>query len=210
MCSSDLYLQKAAETLADIVSAPEREVFGRTVAANAGVSYAVVELEVKRIRAARAKARKTKQTREEARPMQAVQPSDRTLRYENESSAVAEEGVIRCLAADAGTFAAVQETALTETEFTSPLLGRVFTILTRRFEAGESLSEAALAAQLEPAESAHVTYLLSQPISTEDIDRAIRDYIDRMREEAALNSAKSSGDIAAALLAMQKSKQRKG
>ena len=204
------YLQKAAETLADIVSAPEREVFGRTVAANAGISYEAVDLEVKRIRAARAKARKTKQTREEARPMKAIQPSDRVLRYENESSAVAEEGVIRCLAADAGTFVAAQETALTEGEFTSPLLGRVFTMLARRYAAGEGLSEASLAAQLEPAEAAHITYLLSQPVSVEDVDRAIRDYIARMREEAALNSAKQSGDVTAALLAMQKSKQRKG
>jgi DNA primase len=203
------YLQKAAETLADIASAPEREVFGRTVAANAGVSYEAVESEVKRIRAARAKKDKSKQTREETRPKQAVQPTDRNLRYGNENSAVAEEGVIRCLAADEATFAVAREARLTAEEFSSPLLGKVYALLAERDESGGRLSEAALAAQLEPAEASHITYLLSQPVSAADADRAIRDYINKIREEAAINAAKQSGDTAAALLAMQKSKQKK-
>ena len=204
------YLKKAAETLADIVSAPEREVFGRTVAAKAGVSYEAVETEVRRIRSARSKRNKKQQERDIARPKLAIQPSDRNLRYENEVSAVAEEGVIRCLAADPATLRAVRETELLAAEFTSLLLGRVFEMLCERAEAGAQLSEATLAAQLEPSEAAHITYLLSQPVSTADSNRAIRDYIEKIRGEAALREALQSGDKNAALLAMLNKKQRKG
>ena len=204
------YLKKAAETLADIVSAPEREVFGRSVAEKAGVSYETIELEVKRIRSARAKKDKTAKQRADERPREAVQPTDRSRRYENPASAVAEEGVIRCLAADPGTFAVVRTMELREEEFTAPQLGRVFTLFAQRYSEGEMLSAAVLMAQLEPSEASDIMKLLEQPVSTADGNKAIRDCIDRIREEAALAKARASGDMEAALLILQKIKQRKG
>ncbi|MDR0839664.1 MAG: toprim domain-containing protein, partial [Oscillospiraceae bacterium] len=199
------YLARAAEALADITSAPEREVFGRTVAKNAGVSYDAVENEVKRIRSGRAKKEKSKLTRAEERPKQAVQPADRSLRYENEYSAVAEEGVIRCMMGDPETIGAAREAELTPEEFTSPMLGKIYATLLERDALGERVTESALLAMLPPIEAAHVTRVLSQPLSTPDSLRAARDYINRIREEKLLRK----GADEETLLAVAE-KKRKG
>jgi DNA primase len=199
------YLSRAAEALADIASAPEREVFGRTVAKSAGVSYEAVETEVKKLRAVRARKEKAKLRRAEERPDATVQPDDRSLRYENEYSAVAEEGVLRCLFSDPETFQAARDADLKPEEFTSSFLARVYAKLLERDRGGERAPPAVILAELAPAESAHLTKLLRRPASKQEGVREMRDYIERIREEA----LKRGDDITAALLAVQKIKRRK-
>jgi DNA primase len=199
------YLSRAAEALADIASAPEREVFGRTVAKSAGVSYEAVETEVKKLRIARAKKERAKQRRVEERPDATVQPEERALRYENEYSAVAEEGVLRCLFSDPETFRTAREADLKPEEFTSPFLAKVYARLLERDLGVERAPPPAILAELEPAEAAHLTKLLRRPASKQEGVREMSDYIDRIREEG----LKRGDDITAALLAVQKIKRRK-
>ncbi|MDR2421569.1 MAG: DNA primase [Oscillospiraceae bacterium] len=199
------YLTRAVEALADVPSAAEREVFGRTAAKSAGVSYEAVENEVRKQRRALAKKEKSKLRRAEERPDATVQPDDRALRYENEYSAVAEEGVVRCLFSDPETFKAVREADLKPEEFTSEFLGRVYARLLERDGADERAPPSAILAALEPSEASHLTKLLRRPSSKREGVREMRDYIERIREER----LKSEGDITAALIAVQKIKQRK-
>ncbi|MDR0446083.1 MAG: DNA primase [Oscillospiraceae bacterium] len=199
------YLMRAAQALSEVPSAPEREVFGRSVAERAGVSYDAIESEVRKLRAARARKEKTVQRREEERPKKAVQPEDRALRYENEYSAVAEEGVIRCLFSDPETFATVREAGLECGEFTSPFLGRIYQRLLERDAQGERAPPTAILSELGSGEAAHLTKLLRQPETKGDATRAVGDYIERIREE----KLKSGGDITETILAIQRIKQRK-
>ncbi|MDR1328721.1 MAG: DNA primase [Oscillospiraceae bacterium] len=199
------YLTRATQALAEVPSAPEREVFGRTVAKNAGVSYEAIETEVRKIRRSLAKKEKAQLRREEERPKAAMQPADKALRYSNEYSAVAEEGVIRCLFADPETFDAAREAGLRQEEFTSPFLGKIYGRLMERDAEGERAPPPIVLAELETGEAAHLTKLLRQPSSKQEGVRALRDYIERIREE----KLKSGSDITQALLAVQKIKQRK-
>ena len=200
------YLTRAIETLATIDSAPEREVFGRTVAKNTGVSYDAVEIEVKKHRSIKAKKDKTQQKRDEQRLTSAVQPTDRALRYSNEYSAVAEEGLLRCILRDPEVFGTVRKLELKREEFTSELLGNAFELLRFADEQGENLSQAALLASFSPNEASHLTRVLMQPAGTVDSNKAVSDYINKIREE----KLKGGEDIAAALLAVRERKQRKG
>jgi DNA primase len=200
------YLSRAVEALADISSAPEREVFGRTAAKNAGVSYEVVENEVKKLRIARSKKEKANLRRREERPNATVQPSDWSLRYENEYSAVAEEGVVRCLFSDPETFQTAHDANLKPEEFTSPFLAGIYARLLERDRGGERAPPPVILAELEPAEAAHLTKLLRRPSSKQEGVREMHDYIERIREEG----LKRGNDITAALLAVQQIKLRKG
>lgn len=200
------YLTRAIEALSDISSAPEREVFGRTVAKNAGVSYDAIEVEIRKKRAARAKKNKTQQRRDSERLTSAVQPSDRALRYENEYSAVAEEGLLRSLIYDPELFDTVRKLDFTREEFTSPLLGTAFEMLLDADERGESVTQATLLATFSPSEASHLTKVLLLPARTPESGRAVSDYINKIREE----KLKRSGDINAALLAIRERKQGKG
>ncbi|NLB29977.1 MAG: toprim domain-containing protein, partial [Clostridiales bacterium] len=200
------YLTRAIEALADVDSAPEREVFGRTAAKNAGVSYDAVETEIKKVRAARAKKSKIQRQRNDQRLTSAVQPSDRALRYENEYSAVAEEGVLRSLVSDPETFNTVRKLGLEKEEFTSPLLGAAFEMLRLADERGERVEQATLLSSFSPPEASHLTKVFLLPANTPESERAVSDYINKIREE----KLKRGEDIAAALLAVRERKIGKG
>ncbi len=200
------YLTRAIEALADVDSAPEREVFGRTAAKNAGVSYDAVEAEIKKVRTARAKKSKIQRQRNDQRLTSAVQPSDRALRYENEYSAVAEEGVLRSLVSDPETFNTVRKLGLEKEEFTSPLLGAAFEMLRLADERGERVEQATLLSSFSPPEASHLTKVFLLPANTPESERAVSDYINKIREE----KLKRGEDIAAALLAVRERKIGKG
>ena len=200
------YLTHAIEALAAIDSAPEREVFGRTVAKNAGVSYDAVELEIKKVRAAKTKKNRTKQRREEQRLTSAVQPADRALRYDNEYSAVAEEGVLKSVISDPEAFNTVRKLGLKREEFTSPLLGAAFEILLLADERGERIEQATLLASFSPSEASHLTKVLLLPANAPESGKAVNDYINRIRE-----TRQSQGeDILDTLREVRERKQRKG
>ena len=200
------YLSSAIETLAAIDSAPEREVFGRTVANNAGVSFEAVETEIKKRRAVKAKKTRTQQKRDEQRLTSVVQPTDRALRYSNEYSAVAEEGLLRSVLSDPEAMKTAKKLELKRGEFTSELLGRAFELLLQANENGESMEHATLLASFPPNEASHLTRVLLQPAGLPDSGKAVSDYINKIREE----KLKSGEDINAALLAVRERKQRKG
>jgi DNA primase len=65
-------------------------------------------------------ARKRRNTKEVRRPERKAQPKERSLKYENVRSAMAEEGVIRLLLTDASL---IEACGLKEEEFSRPFLG---------------------------------------------------------------------------------------
>lgn len=76
------------------------------------------------------------------------------MRYDNIRSARAEEGVLRLILLDSSL---LEETeGLTGSEFSSPLLGRIFDLLRSRAAEGLSTQLPALAGALEPEEMAHL------------------------------------------------------
>ncbi len=81
------------------------------------------------------------------------------MRYDNIRSARAEEGVLRLILLDSSL---LEETeGLTGSEFSSPLLGRIFDLLRSRAAEGLSTQLPALAGALEPEEMAHLAWVAS-------------------------------------------------
>nr|WP_325212737.1 DNA primase [uncultured Oscillibacter sp.] len=199
------YSEEISALLATLPGAVEREIYAARAAETARITPDAMKLEVQRARK-RKIARETKaELRKELNPAAQSQPRERSLRYENVRSARAEEGVLRLLLLDDGLFPA--EAPLGEADFSSPLLGRVFTLLWRAKEEGRTAALPALAAELTSEEMNHVTAVCQRPESVRNGRQALADYIRVIQAEA----AKRSGEAADPLLAAaEKHKDKKG
>ena len=195
------YAGEIAETLCKLNDPVEREVYTTRAAETASLPAEAMRMEVQRAaKRVQAKARKA-QERQEMNPISALQPADRSIRYQNVRSALAEEGVIRLLMQDESLFP--PEMPVQPEEFSSPLLGRIYGELwPRRGHA----SMAALAAVLTPEEMTHLTALLQKPESAANAPQALADYIRIIREE----HTKRTGGTDSLAAAMETYKDKKG
>ena len=195
------YAGEIAETLCKLNDPVEREVYTTRAAEEASLPAEAMRMEVQRAaKRVQAKARKA-QERQEMNPVSALQPADRSIRYQNVRSALAEEGVIRLLMQDESLFP--PEMPVQPEEFSSPLLGRIYGELWQR--RGHA-SMAALAAVLTPEEMNHLTALLQKPESAANAPQALADYIRIIREE----HTKRTGGTDPLAAAMETYKDKKG
>ena len=197
------YLREAAGVVAALPSPVEREVYAMRLSEQTGVAKSVVLEEVRRLRRRQAKGAETRRDREAVRSLrETVQPRDRALRYENERSAIAEEGVVRLMYLDPSLFGGAERSIEPE-EFSSPLLGRFYGVLRDKAAAGGSLSMASLSGSFTPEEIDHLTGILLKPEVLANGRQALADYIAVIREERQLQNA--ADDLLA--FAAQKRKQ---
>ena len=195
------YAGEIAETLCKLNDPVEREVYTTRAAEAASLPVEAMRMEVQRAaKRVQAKARKA-QERQEMNPVSALQPADRSIRYQNVRSALAEEGVIRLLMQDESLFP--PEMPVQPEEFSSPLLGRIYGELWQR--RGHA-SMAALAAVLTSEEMNHLTALLQKPESAANAPQALADYIRIIREE----HTKRTGGTDPLAAAMETYKDKKG
>ena len=172
------YAGEIAEALCKLDDPVEREVYTTRAAEAASLPVDAMRMEVSRAaKRQRAKARK-QQERRELNPAASLQPAERSIRYQNLRSAMAEEGVIRLLSQDESLFP--DEMPVRTEEFSSPLLGRIYGELWQR---RGHVSMAAMAAVLTAEEMNHLTSLLQKPESTANAPQALADYIRIIKEE---------------------------
>ena len=198
------FLQQAAQLIAGLSSAVEREIYGGHAAQAAGVTPEAMAQEVARARKQRLRKAEKQQRRKDLAPASQLQPKTRELRYANIRSALAEEGLLRLLVLDPGLVGRME--GITGEEFSSPLLGRAFDSLCRRGEEGLSTNLAALAEEFTPEEMNHLAQVVSKPEDTARAEQSIQDYISVIRREGMLRR-EPEGD--ALLLAVQKRLQEK-
>jgi DNA primase len=155
--------------------------YGPPPAAAAEFSADAMAQEVERARKRRHWKAKKQEERRELTPAVQQQPRDRNLKYTNLRSAMAEEGVLRLMLLDPTLFR--QTEGLSPEDFSSPLLGKVFTLLRQRWREGKELQAASLASVLEPEEMSHLAALLQKPESLANGEQALRDYIRTIQME---------------------------
>ena len=199
------YAGEMAEELCKLENAVERDVYTNRAAQTAGLSPEAMRMEVQRAFKRRINRDRRVQERQELNLSRTLQPTERAIRYDDLRSAMAEEGVIRLLMQDDGLFPA--EPPLREEEFSSPLLGRIYSELWR-CRGGSSM--AALSAALTPEEMSHLTTLLQKPESAANAPQALTDYIRIIREEYAKRSGRSAMDALAAARDTYKDKKGYG
>ena len=91
-------------------------------------------------------------------------------------------------------------------EFSSPLLGKVFSLLRQRHEKGLSAQLTTLAGELTTDEMSHMVEVLSQPESLANAEAAMSDYIKTIKAEARQREDPNSGE---ALLELRRRQREK-
>ena len=174
------FLKEASDLVARLPGSVERQVYAMRVASMSGVSADAVTKEVERRRKKLVTQARGSEERQQSRPERQLQPEDKALRYEDPSSAAAEEGIIRLLYLDP---ALAKSAALpAPEEFSSPALGHIYSVLRDKIERGETPSTATLGGALTGQEMSLLVSLLQKPELLSRGDRALADYIKRIRE----------------------------
>ncbi len=167
------YLLAAAEVVATLPSPVEREIYAGRCAEAARVSKDAVLQEVERLRKkGRWQARKQEERRSLV-PTRQLQPKDRGLRYTNVRSARAEEGILRIVLLDGEFFRELDD--LPPDCFSSPLLGRAYSLLRERWRAGRSVTLAALEGQFTPEEMDQLSAAVQEPQPRNTAGAALED-----------------------------------
>ena len=199
------YCEEVSDLLAGLSNPVEQEIYTTRAAETAKITPEAMKLEVQRAFKRRLSREKRAELRRDLNPAAQLQPKERSFRYDNLRSARAEEGILRLLTMDESLFG--QEPPLRPEQFSSPLLGKVFSLLWQAREAGRQPSVAALAGVLSQEEMNHITAICQQPESPQNARQALADYIRIVQTEAEKRAGRDTDPL---LAATEKYKNKKG
>ena len=200
------YAAEISQVLSTLDNAVEREIYTVRAAETAGFTPEAMRNEVNRTFRKNKRRAQREQTRRELNPVSALQPQGRDLRYSNLRSALAEEGILRLMMRDDDLFDGVP--LLQPEDFSSPVLGKIYSLLLDDRKMGRSHSMATLANDLTQEEMSHFTAILQKPESVSGAKQALEDYMRIVREESARRSDEDGLDPL--LAAKEKYKFKKG
>ena len=199
------YVQESAELICTLDSSVKREVYGGRVAEAAGISPDAMKLEIGKAFKRRIDREKKKQEKIDLEPMKAHQPKDRSIRYDNMKSALAEEGIIA---------QALREPALLNLcsgllpeQFSVPLLGRVYGQMQKRHQQGMEVSFGVLA-DLTAEESAHLAGICQKQTGVVN-ETAFRDCVKTVLSENSSRGVHTDDDLLALRNKLKESKGTK-
>ncbi len=132
------YVQEAAELICTLDSSVKREVYGTRVAESAGITADAMKMEVDKAYKRRSAREKKRQEQIDLAPVKALQPKERSIRYDNMKSALAEETVIAQALREPALLDACR--ALEGNQFSVNLFGRVYDQLQSRHSQGLGVS----------------------------------------------------------------------
>ena len=199
------YCEEVSDLLAGLSNPVEQEIYTTRAAETAKITPEAMKLEVQRAFKRRLSREKRAELRRDLNPAAQLQPKERSFRYDNLRSARAEEGILRLLTMDESLFG--QEPPLRPEQFSSPLLGKVFSLLWQAREVGRQPSVAALAGALSQEEMNHITAICQQPESPQNARQALADYIRIVQTEAEKRAGRDTDPL---LAATEKYKHKKG
>ena len=200
------YSAEISALIASVANAVEREVYAGRAAEKCGISRDAMLLEVKRAYSKKKGAERQAMKKESLNVAALYQPRERSIRYDDMRSALAEEGVLRLLFLDISLMNNC--TLLKPEEFSAPLLGKIYFLLCQSWQEGRTLSPAALQEHLSVEEMSHITTFLQKPESLAEANRSLPDYINIIHQSALRRNGVQDADPLAA--AMDKSKDKKG
>ena len=200
------FLKEATELVAKLPSAVERQVYAMRVASQAGIASDVVAAEVERRRKRLLSRARKEDERQQSRPARQAQPAEKELRYTDAASAAAEEGLIRLLYLEPSLGKSPRLPAAED--FSSPALGHIYTEIRRRIERGETVSTSALSEALSLQEMSLLVELLQKPEVLSQGEKALADYIEKIRQQK--NLAAGSTDLRALADSLRDRKGYKG
>ena len=180
------FVKEAAALVATLPGSVERQVYSMRIAELAKIPDTVVTDEVAKYRKKAVRAARSSEEKESSHPEKQLQPKEREFEYTDTVSASAEEGVIRLLFLDPGLFRGRE---LPDAElFSSPVLKKIYSVLCGKFERSEPISMASIGEQLTPQETSLLAGILQKPEMLRNGEKALNDYIDRIKRQHELNA----------------------
>ena len=196
------YVHEAAELISTLGSSVQREVYGGRVAESAGISMEAMKLEVNKAFKRRMAIERKKKERENLAPAKALQPKERSIRYDNMKSAMAEEGILAQVFREPALLDECKN--LKGSDFSVPLLGRVYDDLRSRYSQGLEVSLSVL--ELAAEEMSHVAGITQRHQGTVNAD-AFKDCVSTVLAQRQSAGVASDDDLMAL---RDKLKERKG
>ncbi len=187
------YLQEAATVIAGLDSPVEREIYAGRCAATAGVSKEAVLQEVEQIRKQKYRKARRDEERFNMVPGRQIQPKARELRYQNLRSAKAEIQVLQVLLLDGAYFNEIPD--LDAAEFSSPLLGKAFSVLKRRWREGYRVSLNTLEAEFTGEEVDTLVSQLQTEPNRQTASAVLRQCVDVIHEEHVGHNVTDENDL---------------
>ena len=197
------FAEAAAGLLSAVPNAVEREIYTVRTSEAAGITPDAMKLEVERARKRARYKEKREQERRDLNPAVSAQPRERSIRYTDLRSALAEEGVLRLLTLDDSLFG--ETPPICEEDFSSPLLGRFFTALRAQLAQTGQVNIPALAEFFTSEEISHLIGILQKPESLKNGAQALQDYCNIILDEAHKRAAVDEDPLMAA---MEKNKHK--
>ena len=148
------FLREAAELISTFSTVVERDVYGRRAAEAAGVTPEAMKQEVSNAYRRRIAREKKRQERVDLDLNAQQQPKEKGIHYDNLRSAMAEEQLLAQVLKDP---VLLPEVKLLPEQFSSPLLGRAFSLLLRCQQEGRPVSLASLEGDFTPEEMNHLS-----------------------------------------------------
>ena len=191
------FAEAAAGLLSTVPNAVEREIYTVRASEAAGITPDAMKLEVERARKRARYKEKREQERRDLNPAASAQPRERSIRYTDLRSALAEEGVLRLLTLDDSLFG--ENPPIREEDFSSPLLGRFFTALRTQLRESGQVNIPALAEFFTSEEISHLIGILQKPESLKNGAQALKDYCNIILDEAHKRAAVNEDPLMAAM-----------
>ena len=191
------FAEAAAGLLSTVPNAVEREIYTVRASEAAGITPDAMKLEVERARKRARYKEKREQERRDLNPAASAQPRERSIRYTDLRSALAEEGVLRLLTLDDSLFG--ENPPIREEDFSSPLLGRFFTALRAQLRESGQVNIPALAEFFTSEEISHLIGILQKPESLKNGTQALKDYCNIILDEAHKRAAVNEDPLMAAM-----------
>ena len=199
------YVQESAELICTLDSSVKREVYGGRVAEAAGITVDAMKLEVDKAYKRRLAREKKKQEKIDLAPVKALQPKERSIRYDNMKSALAEEAVIAQALREPALLDACA--ALTAEQFSVDLFGRVFAQLQNRHSRGAGVSLSVLE-DISVEEAAHLAGICQKQTGPVN-EKAFRDCVKIILGQQQSRNVGSDDDLLALRNKLKESKGTK-
>ena len=181
------FLKEATELVAGLPGAAERQVYAKRIAETASVNGEVIAAEAERIHKRLVSKAHSGETKKATRPETLIQPTEKSFRYDDPASAVAEEGMIRLLYLEPEL---IESPLPEESDFSSPVLGHIYSVICRMLREGRTVNTTTLSSDLSGAEMSLLVTILQKPEILSNSRQTMTDYIYRIRSQKARKSEK--------------------
>ncbi len=183
------FLDEAYDIVARLPESTRREIYAAKLAAMVEVKEQAVLTDVEARHKRLLRHARGSEQREAMRVEKRPASGEKKPRYDNLSSAVGEEGVIRLLSFEPELGVKLELPG--EEEFTAPALREIYHVLRERIARHESVNPAMLSGVLSSEQLSLLISLQDKPERLANSEQAMRDYIRKIRESAGGGSSLS-------------------